>query len=159
MRFGTICAAFAAFCTFATGAFAATKIDDPEKFVRDVYAHIAKQGGNYREPDDIYTQHLNDVLALDSKEAGGEVGRLDFDFWTNSQDSELKDIHVTSHPVDNAPTRRVVFAKFRNIDRQEKIYFYFEKTKDGYKVDDIRSAGKEAWTLSIIAKYGWDDGK
>jgi hypothetical protein len=159
MRFGTFSAAAAAFCIFATGAFAATKIDDPEKFVRDVYSHIAKDSRNYREPEDIYTQHLSDTLALDSKEAGGEVGRLDFDFWTNSQDSELKDIHVTSHAVDNAPTRRVVLAKFKNIDRHEQIYFYFEKTKDGYKLDDMRSAGKEAWTLSLIAKYGWDDGK
>jgi hypothetical protein len=158
MRLGTFSAAFAAFCIFATGAFAATKIDDPEKFVRDVYAHIAKSS-EYQEPVDIYTQHLSDAFALDSKEAGGEVGRIDFDFWTNSQDSELKDIHVSSHAVDNTTARRVVLAKFKNIGNPEQIYFYFEKTKDGWKLDDIRSAGKEAWTLSIVAKYGWDDGK
>jgi hypothetical protein len=159
MRFGTIPAALAVFCICMSGALAATKVDDPEKFVRDVYAHIAKQGGKYQEPDDIYTQHLSDVLALDSKEAGGEVGRLDFDFWTNSQDSELKDIKVSSKAVDNAPNRRVVMAKFKNIDRIEQIHFYFEKTKAGWKLDDMRSVGKEAWTLSLIAKYGWDDEK
>jgi hypothetical protein len=143
----------------APAANAATKIDDPEKFVRDVYEHFAKGSKNYTEPDDIYTPRLSALLALDSKEAGGEVGRLDFDFFTNSQDWEISAVHVSSQPVENAPSRRIVRATFKNLGTAEDIRFYFEKTKDGWKLDDARSAGKEAWTLSLIAKYGWDDEK
>ena len=138
---------------------AATRIDDPEAFVRDVYRHIEKSPGDYREPDDIYTPRLADLFALDSKEAGGEVGRIDFDFWTNAQDFRISKVHVSAKPVENAQSRRVVIAKFVNIGRPEEIRFYFERGKDGWKLDDARSLGQEAWTLSLILKYGWDDEK
>ena len=138
---------------------AATRIDDPEKFVRGVYAQIEKQSGKYQEPEDIYSQRLSDLFALDSKEAGGEVGRIDFDPWIDAQDSEIHNVHVTSNPVESAPSRRTVRATFKNIGRPEDIRFYFEKTKQGWKLDDMRSVGKENWTLSLILKYGWDDEK
>src|SRR5690242_14521775 len=126
----------------SSGADAAARIDNPEKFVRDVYTQIAKSS-DYREPEDVYTPRLKALLALDSKEAGGEVGRIDFDVWTNSQDSQIKRVRVASQPVENAPSRRIVVAKFGNIGRSEEIHFYFEKAKDGWQIDDMRSAGKE----------------
>ena len=138
---------------------ATTKIDDPEKFVRGVYAQIEKQPDKTREPEDIYSQRLSDLFALDSKEAGGEVGRIDFDPWTNSQDSEIHNVHVSSKPVESAPSRRTVRATFKNLGRSEDIRFYFEQTKKGWKLDDMRSVGKDSWTLSLILKYGWDDEK
>ena len=49
---------------------AATKIDDPVKFVAAVYATTV---GKHPEPDDIYTPRLGALFALDRKEAGGEV--------------------------------------------------------------------------------------
>jgi len=138
---------------------AATKIDDPEKFVRGVYAQNEKHPDKSPEPEDIYTQRLSDLFTLDSKEAGGEVGRIDFDPWTNSQDSEIHNVHVSSKPVENAPSRRMVRATFKNLGRSEDIRFYFEQTKQGWKLDDIRSVGKDSWTLSLILKYGWDNEK
>jgi len=146
-------------CALPLAVRAATRIDDPEKFVRGVYAQIEKQSGNYREPEDIYTQRLSDLFALDSKEAGGEVGRIDFDPWIDAQDSEIRSVHVSSKPVESAPSRRTVRATFKNIGRPEDIRFYFEQTKQGWKLDDMRSVGKENWTLSLILKYGWDDEK
>src|SRR5215472_532382 len=136
-------------------AHAATRIDDPEKFVRGVYAQFEKQH-DYHEPDDVYSDRLKSLFALDSKEAGGEVGRIDFDPWTNSQDFVIRSVHVYSQATENAPSRRIVRATFKNIGTAEDIRFYFEQTKEGWKLDDMRSVGKESWTLSLILKYGWD---
>lgn len=145
-------------CALPLAAQAATRVDDPEKFVRTVYAKIEKQR-DYRVPDDIYSDRLNGLFALDTKEAGGEVGRIDFDPWTNAQDYEIKNVHVSSKAVENAPSRRLVRATFLNLGRKEDIRLYFEQTKQGWKLDDMRSVGKDSWALSLILKYGWDDEK
>jgi hypothetical protein len=157
MHANALALAFLATLAYAS-AQAATRIDDPEKFVREVYGHIEKTR-DYREPDDIYTPRLASLFALDSKEAGGEVGRIDFDFWINAQDFQISKVRVTSEPVDNAPSRQIVVAKFINLGTPEEIHFYFERTDSGWKLDDASSAGKEDWTLSVILKYGWVDAK
>ena len=144
-----------------TPAHAATRIDDPVKFVSGVYAklQVANPKNDYREPEDIYTPRLAALFALAEKEAAGEVGRIDFDFWTNSQDFELKDVKVRGQAVEGAKDREVVIATFKNVGRPEEIHFYFEKDKSGWKLDDARSmSGGETWTLSLILKYGWDSG-
>ncbi len=148
-------------CAFAApvaAAPAATVITDPAKFVTENYARIAKNP-DYQTPDDVYSPRLAALFALDSKEAGGEVGRLDFDPWTNAQDFKLSSVKVTSSPVESAPDRETVVAKFKNIGSAEEIHFYFERTKAGWKIDDMRSAAGQMWTLSLILKYGWDDAK
>jgi hypothetical protein len=155
-----LAAAIAALCAVPTISSAATKIDDPIKFVTSTYARIrdATKVGNDAIPEDIYTPRLSALMALDQKEAGGEVGRLDFEFWTNSQDWQLADVKVTGHTVENAKDREVVIAKFRNTGNPEEIHFYFEKTKSGWLLDDAESVEKgSVWTLSLILKFGWDD--
>jgi hypothetical protein len=137
---------------------AATRIDDPVKFVSALYAKmsIANPKTPYVAPEDIYTPRLAALFALESKEAGGEVGRMDFDFWSNAQDWELSAIKVSGQPVEGAKDREVVIAKFKNLGRPEEIHFYFEKTAAGWQLDDARSLLGESWTLSLILKYGWD---
>jgi len=132
---------------------AATKIDDPVKFVTQVYAMTV---GKKPEPDDIYTDRLKALWDLDSKEAHGEVGRWDTDFWMNGQDGTVSDVHVSKVDVENATGRMVVVAKFKNEKTPNEIHFYFEKTAAGWKLDDARSLLGEQWTLSLILKYGWD---
>jgi hypothetical protein len=109
-------------------------------------------------PEDIYTPRLAALFALDAKEAGGEVGRMDFDIWSNAQDWQLSAVKVTGVPVDNAPGREIVIAKFKNLGKREEVHFYFEKTKAGWLLDDARGMTDETWTLSLILKYGWDSG-
>jgi hypothetical protein len=137
---------------------AATRIDDPVAFVTGVYAklHAAEGafGTNYQPPDDIYTPRLAALVALEMKDAGGEVGRLDFDFWVNGQDWVLSDVKVSGDLVPGAKDRKVVVAKFKNCGNSETIQFYFEKTARGWKLDDVRSVEKDSWTLSLILKYG-----
>lgn len=146
--------ALAALAALALGApaFAATTINDPVAFVRGVYQKLATQRA-YNEPEDIYTPRLAALMALEKKEAGDEVGRLDFDFWVNAQDWTLKDVKVSGKPVEGAKDREIVTAAFRNDGRPERIVFYFEKTRAGWQLDDAESINE--WTLSLILKYGW----
>jgi hypothetical protein len=160
MRRFVLAAAIAAMCAAPAVSSAATKIDDPVKFVTATYAKIgdAAKVGADTIPEDIYTPRLSALMALDQKEAGGEVGRLDFEFWTNSQDWQLADVKVTARSVENAKDREVVIAKFKNTGHPEEIHFYFEKTKTGWLLDDAASVEKgSVWTLSLILKFGWDD--
>lgn len=137
---------------------AATRIDDPVKFVSGLYAKMGDATAKtpYEAPEDIYTPHLAALFALDSKEAGGEVGRLDFDFWSNAQDWKLSGVKVSGQPVEGAKDRKVVIASFKNFRKPQEIHFYFEKTAAGWQLDDARSLLGESWTLSLILKYGWD---
>src|ERR1700743_701927 len=117
---------------------AATKIDDPAKFVTGVYKQMAANN-DYKPPEDIYTARLASLWALERKESGGEVGRMDFDMWTGTQDWVLKDIQVTEDTVAGSTARKIVTAKFKNIDTQEEMHFYFEKSGSGWLLDDVRS--------------------
>ncbi len=139
---------------FALPAQAATRIDDPVKFVKAVYATTV---GKKPEPDDIYTPRLDALFKLDTKEAHGEVGRIDFDFWMNGQDGTISGVTVSKADVDNAPGRIIVIAKFKNEKTANEIHFYFEKTAAGWKLDDARSMVGDLWVLSLFLKYGWND--
>jgi hypothetical protein len=152
MRYG-FAAAAAFFLVLSSANAAPTRIDDPLKFVTATYAVTV---GKKPEPDDIYTPRLDALFKLDTKEAGGEVGRIDFSFWMNAQDGTISGVTVSKVPVENAPGRMVVIAKFKNEKTPNEIHFYFEKTAAGWKLDDARSVLGEQWTLSLILKYGWD---
>ncbi|MBF0502665.1 MAG: DUF3828 domain-containing protein [Candidatus Riflebacteria bacterium] len=134
---------------------AATTIDDPLKFVSTVYANLGKDQ-NYSVPSDFYTQRLTELFALEKKEAGGEVGRMDFDFWTNAQDYQLSGLKVSMKPVENATDRQIIIAQFKNGGKYEEIHLYFERVNNRWLLDDARSVQGEQWTLSLILKYGWD---
>ena len=137
---------------------AATVISDPVKFVTALYVKMAAATPNkpYVAPDDIYTPRLEALFALDKKEAGTDVGRMDFDIWSNAQDWQLSAVKVTGTPIANATGRERVVAKFKNNGKPEEVHFYFEKGKAGWQLDDARSLVGETWTLSLILKYGWD---
>ena len=146
---------FAIFLFAPTLSIAGTRIDDPAKFVSAIFKQMSAKS-DYNPPDDIYTPHLASLFALEKKESGGEVGRLDFDIWTGAQDWELKNITVTEKPVEGSNARKVVIAKFKNSGTPEEMHYYFEKSGNGWLLDDVGSMKGETWTLSIVLKYGWD---
>jgi hypothetical protein len=151
MRFASLIAAAAIALPLASAHAAPTRIDDPLKFVKAMYTTVVSKKP---EPTDIYTPRLDALFKLDQKEAGGEVGRIDFDFWMNGQDGDVTDLTVTQTPVENTASRVVVVAKFKSFKTPEEIHLYFEKTPAGWKLDDARSATGEQWTLSTVLKYG-----
>ncbi|HTQ12756.1 MAG TPA: hypothetical protein VMH86_02690 [Rhizomicrobium sp.] len=141
---------------FAAAPAIAGPIADPVAYVKHGYQLLA---ADKDVPDDpaTFTPRLRALFALEKKEAGGEVGRLDFDYWTNGQDWKISRLAIRAVPVEGAKDREIVFATFHNIDRDEEIHFYFEKGAGGWQLDDVRSLrGEEPWTLSLILKYGWD---
>ena len=151
-------ALLALLCLAPSVANGATKIDDPVKFVSGLYSKMAAatMKAPYVAPEVIYTPRLAALFDLEKREAGGEVGRIDFDFWSNAQDWQLSNVKVTGAPVEGAKDREIVIAKFKNFGKPQEIRFYFEKTKSGWLLDDARSLVGESWTLSLILKYGWD---
>ncbi|MFI4975460.1 MAG: hypothetical protein ACHP84_13050 [Caulobacterales bacterium] len=147
--------ALAVLCASGPALAAPTHISDPKAFVTQVYHRLATDQ-NYTAPEDIYTAHLKALFADEKHDAGDEVGRVDFDFWTDAQDWSLKDPKVREAPVEGNAGRKVEIVTFLNSDRPEEIHFYFQKTPAGWLLDDARSVKGESWTLSVILKYGWD---
>lgn len=112
-----------------------------------------------------YTPRLRELFRLQQIEQGkDEVGRLDMSIWTGTQDDDIKSVDVTSADVEYAkPPRRIVTARFDNMNHKQVMHFYFEKKGDRWFLDDVETPGENkpdgfaAWTLSIILKYGWGD--
>lgn len=128
--------------------------DEPEVYVASVYDRLAKDQ-DFEAPDALYTPRLRAAWKDMETDAGGEVGRVDFFYWTNSQDWALSDVSLSGDPVDQNADRRIVTARFRNMDRREVIVFYWQKIDGRWRLDDVESRGKDAWTLSVILKYGF----
>jgi len=126
-------------------------ISDPEAFVRGVYRQIAAHAehGSYDPPDDVYTARLAALFAADRKKSGGEVGCIDFDFWTNSQDTTgIRDIRVSS-VAQSDPARKTVVATF-TLEKPMEIHFEFRRIGTRWLLDDASSVKEERWTLSKI---------
>jgi len=137
----------------ANGAFGATNISDPEKFVSDVYTkYIAAQRAHkdYVAPDDIYTPRLAGLFAKDKKMAKGEVGCIEMDFWVNGQDWKLGKVDVTSQPVAGHPDQKIVTAVFDNLKSPNELHFHFVQQRGKWLLDDVDSVKGENWTLSKI---------
>ncbi|MCF8505751.1 MAG: YbjP/YqhG family protein [Caulobacter sp.] len=138
----------------APGAAWSQSLDDaPPIYVAGVYDQLAN-GGDYDPPDALYTPRLLALWEDMRRDAGGEVGRLDFFYWTNAQDWTLSDLSIGSTFVDGHEDRMTVTAAFRNGDRAERIHFHFEKTGGRWRLDDVSSGGADPWTLSLLLKYG-----
>ena len=128
--------------------------DAPSVYVASVYDRLAKDQ-DYNDPDALYTPRLLALWKDMQKDAGGEVGRIDFFPWTNSQDWTLSDLSLTSEIVDGREDRMIVTTRFKNGGEPQVIRTFWEKSGGRWRLDDMQSLGKDAWTLSVILKYGW----
>lgn len=62
---------------------------DPVAFVRATYRDY-ENGDDIPDASEHYSRSLRALIEADRREAGGEIGRLDFDPWINGQDWELE---------------------------------------------------------------------
>jgi hypothetical protein len=141
--------------TFSSVLFlsAATRIDDPQTFVAEVYRRlIAAQSthSSYTPPDDVYTPHLEKLLRDDKRKAKGEVGCLDFVFWLNAQDWTITHLTITS--AEEGQERKMVITKFLNGGEPQEIHFDFRRNAGHWLLDDVHSLSAPPWTLSEILK-------
>lgn len=132
-----------AFALLAGPAFAQSATD-PVETVRAFYA-----------ADDIgavhfYARPLRALYERDRREAKGEVGRLDFAFHVNGQDTEpdfAKSLALTR--LSGEGDRAEVRATFRNGGSQELRYAMLRE--DGvWKIADVRLLKGETWDLVAI---------
>ncbi|NEU12031.1 DUF3828 domain-containing protein [Methylobacterium sp. BTF04] len=119
---------------------------DPAETVRELYA-----------ADDItvwrfHARSLRALFEKDRKDAQGEMGRLDFAYHVNGQDTEddwAKTLTVTT--LANDETRAEVQARFRNFSAQD-IRYDLVKENGRWLVEDVRALTKARWRLSTILK-------
>jgi hypothetical protein len=143
-------------CVLSIGAAEAklAAVSDPVAATKALYAKLEKDDYSTKLPLSV---RLDALMALDTREAKGEVGRLDGDYFTNSQDAKISNVVVTSRDVENAPGRKVVAVRFKNLDKAMENHFYWERTNAGWVLDDVRYLNeKDGYTLSLMLKYGWD---
>lgn len=132
-------------------------VADPRAFVEGVYRTGLRNGPGQVEHS--YSDRLRALFADQRRDAGNSVGRLDFDYWSNSQDPEISNVRVTAQQVEGRADRRIVVARFANGGRPQVNRFFFERVNGRWFLDDVRNepeAGVEAsgWTLSLLLKYG-----
>jgi hypothetical protein len=139
----------------APAAGAPRGVADPRAFVESVYRTGLSDGDDEAEP--VYSRRLAALFAADRRDAGGEVGRIDFSYWTSSQEFEIRSVRVTEEPVERRADRRVIVADVDNMGQRVLNRFYFERTGGRWFLDDVRNVeapGDGGWTLSLILKYG-----
>ena len=144
-------------------------VGDPLRFVKAAYGLDPASPDKPGPPETLdqdkpeYSPRLRELFAIQQREHGvDEVGRLNFNIFTGTQDGDVEGIRIDQADVEYAvPPRRIVTATFTILDRPTKMQFYFEKIGERWFLDDIASAGFKApeefpaWTLSTVLKYGW----
>lgn len=105
----------------------------------------------------VFSPRLRALFLDDETYADGEVGRLGFNPFSGASDDDIRGAAVASQDVDGASNRKIVTARFRNMDVDQTITFFWERIGGLWYIDDIagRTAGEPSgWTLSLILKYG-----
>jgi hypothetical protein len=149
-------------------------VADPVKWVRESYdpaqraafdaaagsgagaAETPASDGRYSARPE-FSPRLRALFADDEKYADGQVGRLDFNPFSGANDDDIKGAKVAAEAVDGAPGRKVVIARFRNMNVDQTITYFWERIGGRWYIDDIagHTAGEPyGWTLSLVLKYG-----
>jgi tRNA nucleotidyltransferase/poly(A) polymerase len=130
-------------------------VTDPHAFVAATYARY--QANPNVPPANISASYSPRLRALfDAYDAWqrqheDEVGALDFDWWTNAQDYQIR--NLTYRVIDEGPDLRWIAARFDNGDRHEEIRFRFVRQSGRWYLDDAMQgtgSGDDGWTLSAL---------
>ena len=123
------------------GAAPALAYDTPADLMKALYSHYtdAKFDWNTFDEATVRSKALNALFDKDSKEANGEVGRIDFDPYVDGQDYEVKDLKIGEATVKGDTTTNEETNK--NFDMEEDMVFTLVKEADGWKIDDVNSKG------------------
>lgn len=132
-----------------------TGVDDPRAFVAANYARYqANPNQPPPDPSIAYSPRLRALFARYdawSRQHADLVGALDFDWWTNAQDYELRNVVVTARAQGR--NRQWVTARFDNYDRHDEIRFLFVRQSGRWYLDDAvegTGSGDNGWTLSAL---------
>jgi len=120
----------------------------PEKTVQEAYRieqqALAKPGSSAKAPwdephrDKLFSKKLAALLARDMiyQEEAGDMGNIDPDPFTGSQDAQVKELQltVTSKPANG---RAEVTASFRSFGKRTNIRFRMIEEDSDWKIDNI----------------------
>lgn len=138
-------------------ALAAPAPGTPEAIMAAAYKALE---GDAEPPYIPFSARLKALFAQEKREVPeGDLGRLDFDWLVDGQDSKVTATKITSRTVEFAANRKIVVVRFKNFDKALENHFFWEKDAKGkWVLDDVRSIEPDGpgFTLSLVLKYGWD---
>lgn len=120
-----------------------------------LYAEVAPDGAD--DIDALLSRHgsraLVAALIADRKATPpGEVGRLDFDPFTDSQDPEIRSV-VVDMPISAGTGACQVDVRFDNAGTPTRIRFMLVRDHGTWKIDDMLALGADdrpRWRLTDI---------
>ena len=149
--------------TFAAAPIVAVAADSPEAFVASVFARVTAGDGSNGGSEITdrsargrwFTRSVVDVWnkAEDRAEKDGDIGPIDFDLLTDSQDPEVR--RVSIEPRGGQPDRAVVrvglFAsrKVKQGERPHSVIDVVVVREDGaWRIDDLKQvSSSDPWSL------------
>lgn len=156
-----VLAALAAVVLAPTVAFAAPA-DTPEGFIGAIYARVTagdgtKGGSEFTEAKAAGRWFTRSVLEIWTKaeakaEKDGEIGPIDFDLLTDSQDPQVRRVAIEPRETKpDAATVRVGLFAAKKAKPGEKPYstldFVLKQENGGWRIDDVKKVSSEPWTL------------
>ncbi len=134
---------------------------DPVAILTAIYTRAAKGkghggGGFLIESKAAKSKHLSKALVTlwakaDARTPKGDVGPVDFDPVTNSQEPDVKSFRVDAEKMEvDKATLAVIITGHRN-DRKpadQIVRYDFVREANSWRIDDIRgSSDGEAWSI------------
>ena len=150
---------FLMIAAMALGAFAGPQrgVEDPRAFVAQTYeGYRANPESPHPDPAYAYSDRLRGLFEAYEAWARSHddlVGALDFDWWVNAQDWDIRQVSIIEH--DFGPDRRVIEAHWTNIDRRDSTRFFFVRENGRWFLDDaVNGSGRggDGWTLSELLR-------
>jgi hypothetical protein len=130
-------------------------VNDPRSFVAATYARY--QAHPDTPPPDqnyAYSPRLGRLFAaydVWQHAHNDEVGALDFDWWTNAQDYQVRNVRLST--INEGRNLRWIVARFDNYDRHDEVRFRFVRVSGRWYLDDAMQGtgrGDYGWTLSVL---------
>jgi Protein of unknown function (DUF3828) len=139
--------------------------DEPAAIVTAIYTRVAKGKGNsggtfVTDGKAAKTKYLSQALhalwaKADARTVKGDIGPVDFDPVTNSQDPDVKSFKVIAEKQDAAKaTIAVTLQSHRSAwekPADQTVRYDFVRENGQWKIDDFRgSVGGEPWSIRSI---------
>ena len=147
---------------FAPAIAAAAPADTPEAFMTAIYARVtagdgSKGGSDFTEAKAAGRWFTRSVVKLwaaaEAKaEKDGDIGPIDFDLFTDSQDPEVRSVAVEPREAtpDTATVRVGLFAAKKpkpGAKPYSTLDFVLKRQDGGWRIDDVKKVSSEPWTL------------
>ena len=131
---------FLALTLIASPAFAQDTAD-PKAVVEALYAGYLPPNEFPPDMSALQSKRLNDLYEADSKEANGEIGRIDFDPFINGQDYDVTKVEVSEPSY--AAGKALVRVDVVNFGKPDEFGVLLVNEGGGWKVDDVWHDGAE----------------